>query len=82
MSLQEKLDARRAGAKDRFSIAHLAIMRRATEDLRTSGIVERALKAGDKAPEWQLPDGHGSAVCSRDLLKNGLLVLTFFRGVW
>lgn len=82
MSLQEKLNARRAGAKDRFSVAQLAVMRRATEDLRTSGIVERALKAGERAPEWQLADGSGNAVCSRDLLKRGPLVLTFFRGVW
>lgn len=82
MSLQEKLEARRAGAKDRFSVAQLAIMRRATEDLRTSGVVERALRVGNHAPEWQLTDGRGSAVRSRDLLKNGPLVLTFFRGVW
>jgi hypothetical protein len=82
MSLQEKLDARRAGAKGRFSVAQLAIMRRATEDLRTSGIVERALKAGDRAPEWKLPDGRGNAVRSHELLKSGPLVLTFFRGVW
>jgi len=82
MSLREKLDARRATAKERFSIAQLAIMRRATEELRSSGIVERALKAGDRAREWQLPDGRGNAVRSGDLLANGPLVLTFFRGVW
>jgi len=82
MSLQEKLDARRVGAKDRFSVAQLAIMRRATEELRASGIVERALKAGDNAPEWQLTDGYGNTVRSRDLLKSGPLALTFFRGVW
>ena len=82
MSLQEKLDARRGSAKERFSVAQLAIMRRATDNLRDSGIVERALKAGDHAPEWELADGRGNTVRSRDLLKNGPLVLTFFRGVW
>ncbi|HXT85427.1 MAG TPA: hypothetical protein VN745_00250 [Verrucomicrobiae bacterium] len=82
MSLEEKLGARRATAMERFSIAQLAIMRRATEDLRASGIAERALKAGDHAPEWQLPDGQGNVVRARDLLKNGPLVLTFFRGIW
>ena len=82
MSLEEKLCARRATAKERFSIAQLAIMRRATEELRASGIIEHALKTGEHAPEWQLPDSHGNLVRSRDLLKNGPLVLTFFRGVW
>lgn len=69
MSLQERLDARRASAKERFSIAQLAIMRRTTEDLRTSGIAERALKAGDNAPEWQLADERGNTVRSHDLLR-------------
>lgn len=82
MSLEEKLSARRATAKERFSIAQLAVMRRATEELYSSGIVERALKAGEHAPEWQLGDGRGNAIHSHDLFKTGPLVLTFFRGVW
>lgn len=82
MSLREKLDARRAGAKDRFSLAQLAVMRHATGDLHGSGILGHALKTGDPAPQWELPDEHGNTVHSRDLLKDGPLVLTFFRGVW
>ena len=82
MSLEEKLGARRATAKERFSIAQLATMRRATEELRASGIVECGLKVGAHAPEWQLPHGRGNTIRSRDLLKNGPLVLNFFRGVW
>jgi peroxiredoxin len=44
--------------------------------------VERALKAGDRAPEFSLNDADGHAVSSRDLLANGPLVVTFYRGVW
>lgn len=82
MALREKLDARRASAKDRFPPEDLAVMRRATEDLRNSGLLNRALRTGNQAPTWELPDPRGTIVRSRDLLAKGPLVLTFFRGVW
>lgn len=82
MTLREKLDARRASAKDRFPPEDLAIMRRATEDLRNSSILNRALRTRDQAPPWELSDSRGAIVRSRDLLAKGPLVLAFFRGVW
>lgn len=82
MALREKLDARRATAKDRFTADDRAIMERSREDLRLSGIAERALKAGDAAPPWTLPAPTGGSLGSRELLSQGPLVLTFFRGVW
>lgn len=82
LTLREKLDARRATAKDRFPPDDLAIMHRVTEDLRNSRILDRALKIGDAAPAWELTDSRGSIVRSRDLLAAGPLVFTFFRGVW
>ncbi|MFZ0858027.1 MAG: hypothetical protein WAN10_14340 [Candidatus Acidiferrales bacterium] len=82
MALRDSLDARRAAAKDRFPPEDLAVMHRATEDLRNSGIVQRALKIGDAAPAWELPDSGGAILRSRELLAKGPLVLTFFRGVW
>lgn len=82
MTLKVDLDARRATAKDRFPPEDLAIMRRATEDLRDSGILQRALKTGDAAPEWSLPADHGRTLRSRDLLARAPLILTFFRGIW
>ena len=82
MALRDSLDARRASAKDRFPPEDLAVMHRATEDLRNSAIVQRALKIGDTAPAWQLPDSRGAILRSHELLAKGPLVLTFFRGVW
>jgi hypothetical protein len=79
--LKEKLDARRAGAKDRFPLQDLAVMHRATEHLRNSGILRPALKIGDRAPSWALRSSDGG-VRSGDLLARGPLVLSFFRGVW
>jgi peroxiredoxin len=57
-------------------------MHRATEELRASGAADRALKAGDRAPDFTLKDAEGHEVSSREMLAQGALVVTFYRGVW
>ena len=84
MSLKEKLDALRT-AKDEgriFPPEVVALMHKSTAELAASGQAERALKAGDRAPGFVLPDANGALVSSQDLLAKGPLVLTFYRGVW
>ena len=83
MSLQDQLDAFRAQVEGtRIPPEVVAVMHRATADLTASGQAGRALKAGDRAPDFTLPDGDGNSVSSRDRLARGPLVVTFFRGVW
>ena len=82
MSLQGKLDDRRKNFESSAPPEKLAIMHRATNDLRLSGIMERVLKTGDRAPNFSLPDENGNLVGSLELLKKGPLVVSFYRGAW
>jgi peroxiredoxin len=84
MSLKEKLDAMRAEKEEGriFPPDVVAQMHKSTAELVASGQAERALKAGDLAPMFVLPDANGALVSSQDLLAKGPLVLTFYRGVW
>lgn len=59
-----------------------AIHARVVRELKQSGIAEHALKPGDAAPEFELPDHNGETVRSFDLLERGPLVICFFRGRW
>jgi peroxiredoxin len=59
-----------------------AIHARAVEELKQSGIAERALQTGGKAPSFELPDRNGKIVRSSDLLATGPLVICFIRGRW
>ena len=43
---------------------------------------EAGLKAGDRIPEFELPNVEGRLVTSEELLARGPLVLSFFRGGW
>jgi peroxiredoxin len=51
-------------------------------EVAASGIVEKAPKVGDKAELFELPDAAGKTVRLEDLLKNGPVVLTWYRGGW
>jgi peroxiredoxin len=53
-----------------------------TQWLRDSGVAEHALKVGDIAPDFLLPDVDGRLVSSGALRKAGPLVVSFFLGDW
>lgn len=59
-----------------------AIHERVVSDLHHSGIADRVLKVGAKAPEFSLPDQNKKIMSSADLLAKGRLVLCFIRGRW
>jgi AhpC/TSA family len=82
MNLQETLSKYKAGVLSRLSAVDAAIMEKATEELIRSGLVERAKKVGDQAPDFTLPDAGGELVRLADLLARGPVVVTFYRGTW
>jgi hypothetical protein len=82
MSLQDKLNELRAKFEKQAPKDALEIMHNATDDLRKSGILDRALKAGDTMPEFELENTEGELIQSNDILANGLMVLIFYRGKW
>ncbi|MGW7358313.1 peroxiredoxin-like family protein [Streptomyces sp. NPDC054802] len=58
------------------------IMQRAGQELADSGQAGRALTAGAKAPRFSLPSAKGQILALDDLLADGPVVLTFYRGAW
>ena len=82
MSLEEKLAAARAGAASRIPPERHAIMHRATDDLRKSGILDRIVAVGRPMPSFDLANHDGRRVSSEDLIGGGPLLLSFFRGSW
>jgi hypothetical protein len=86
-TLQSRLDefkkAFESGAPP-YNAPHDVIekMHRATAELKASGIEDRALKVGDRAPGFSLFNQDHVEVSSVDLLNQGPLVVSFFRGHW
>ena len=50
--------------------------------LRDTDVASHALKVGDDAPDFLLPDADGRLHSSEQLRRKGPLVLSFFRGGW
>ncbi len=83
MSLQDRLDAFKADFESKKAPPEaVTSFHKATDGLIASGQAERALKAGDRAPAFTLPDANGATVSSTDLFAHAALVVTFYRGVW
>ena len=82
MPLAERLAAIRQGADKRIPADRRAIMHRATDNLRASGIMDYVIKVGDPLPPFDLKNAFGRGVRSSELLARGPLVLTVFRGSW
>lgn len=80
--LTEQLENIRESSKSRIPEDAQAIMHRATEDLRSSGIMDGVPGVGASIPHFVLNNTKGEPVRSQDLIANGALVLTFFRGKW
>jgi peroxiredoxin len=58
-----------------------AIMDKAAQDLAVA-MPEPGLRVGDHAPDFTLPDAYGNDVRLSDLLAQGPVILTFYRGAW
>ena len=82
MSLEEKLAAIREMAKTRQPPEVRAVMQKATDDLRASGIMDRVARVGAPALDFTLPNATGQPVSLAALRARGPVVLSFYRGRW
>jgi hypothetical protein len=86
-SLQSRMDEFKkefeSGAPP-YNAPHEAIekMHRATAELKASGLENKALRVGERAPEFSLFNQDHVQVNSADLLREGPVVVSFFRGHW
>ena len=82
MSLKAQLDFQRTQSRERIPAETRTLMDEATAALRQSGLVDRSLQVGDTMPAFTLPNATGRLVNSAELLANGPLVVSFYRGGW
>ena len=71
MSLQAELRAFHADFLGQVPAEIAAAMTQADLDLSASGILDRALKAGDRAPHFTLPHSTGGVMSLAGAIKDG-----------
>jgi peroxiredoxin len=77
----EKQQAEKAKQPSPFSEEDLAIMKRTGEAL-ASRLPDPGIKVGERAPDFTLLNAYGNKVSLSDNLKEGPVVLVFYRGAW
>ena len=82
MNLKEQLKAKRMELESGRDKTQTEVMRHTTEQLIREGIGNSALEVSDEIPSFGLPNVRGQLVEIKDLLKNGPIILTFYRGSW
>ncbi|MDX8398848.1 MAG: peroxiredoxin-like family protein [Gallionellaceae bacterium] len=80
--LKSEIAAFKAASKYRIPDDIRAIMAQCTADTKESGIEQRALKAGDRMPDFVLPNQHMASRRLSDYLATSLVVLNIYRGGW
>lgn len=59
-----------------------AHMDQATKALDESNAADRAVRVGDRAPDFTLPNIAGNDISLERLLNEGAVVVSFYRGIW
>lgn len=80
--LANSIDAYNVTKAEKLSPETLQTMDQATLDLKATGIEDRALKVGQRMPDFELPNQHGESRRLTDLLGGSALVLNVYRGGW
>jgi peroxiredoxin len=82
MGLQQQLDAFKAEFARTAPVGRPALYEANIDELRASFALERAIRTGDLAPGFTLPDVQGRGISLDSLLEAGPAVVTFYRGGW
>ena len=72
----------RDGLRNQLGEEILSVYDRDAEAMGAGDMFEGALRTGDPAPPFRLPDARGGEVALEDLLADGPVVLVFYRGAW
>lgn len=81
-SLQAQLDAKREAFNAKADEQKKADYDRGVAYVAQLQLAQHAVKKGQQAPNFTLPDPHGQTVQLRDLLQKGPVIITWYRGGW
>jgi peroxiredoxin len=80
--LDSLLNIKREASAQNASEEKKRIYAEGIEAVKNSGILENALNVGDKAPDFVLNNALNNPISLYDELKNGPVILTWYRGGW
>jgi peroxiredoxin len=80
--LAQQIEELNENLAKQLPIEVLEIFSKSIEELKTQGIGDGSLKIGERFPDFNLPNTNDETVELKELLKNGKVIVAFFRGSW
>jgi hypothetical protein len=80
--VRKELDEFREKSSQKAPPERLRAYEQGIEEVRKSGVTEKALKVGDQAPDFELANAAGKKIKLSELTARGPVVLTWYRGGW
>jgi peroxiredoxin len=81
-TLAQQLQTKSDESKKQMPPNSLQVLEDSIAALRKSNIMQSALRAGDRLPDFRLPDAQNKTFDSSAALAQGPLVIVFYRGGW
>ena len=81
-SLKSMLEERKASFLEKAPQDKIDLFNRGIQAIADDKVIEGAKNVGDQAPQFSLPNALGETVNLEDLLAEGPIVLTWYRGGW
>ena len=81
-TLQDVLDAKKAQWADNATDEAKVLYADGIAKVAATGVLDTMKQVGDTAPVFTLPNASGEDVSSAELLKDGPIIVVFYRGVW
>ena len=82
LTLSDQLKMMKDASSNKIPPEVAKVMADATEKLKQSHIEAKTLKVGQNMPSFSLPDAQGKNVTLKQYLKNGPVIISFYRGSW
>lgn len=82
LTLKDQLRLMSEAAAKKIPPEKAKVIAASLQKLRESRLTAKALKVGQKMPDFTLKDARGKAVGLRNLRKKGPVVVSFYRGAW
>jgi peroxiredoxin len=80
--VRKELDEFREKASKKAPSNRLRAYEQGIEEVRKSGATDSALKVGDRAPDFELPNATGKKIKLSEFTARGPVVITWYRGDW
>jgi peroxiredoxin len=80
--VRKELDDFREKASKKAPPERLRAYEQGIGEVRKSGVPDKALKVGDRAPDFELPNAAGKKIKLSELTERGPVVVTWYRGGW